>query len=290
MSITLGCIADDYTGASDLANTLTKCGLRTVQTIGVPAADLALPDVDAVVVALKSRSCAKDDAVTWSRRGERLAARARRDACAVQDLLDLRFDEGRQHRPRRRGTAGGKRRHDRAGDAGVSGDRPHGLPGQPVRRRRAAERKPAEGSSAQSDARCEPGAGAGRAEPFEGRPRQSRERRQGCGRDPHKTCRAGRRGREDGDHRCGVRSRSRNHRPRRAGSSALGRRVRHRPRPGAGACDDGPRARDAVPDHRSARRSAARPRASPAAARRRRWHRSRAPRLRCRCCGSIRRR
>ena len=65
--ITLGCIADDYTGASDLANTLTKCGLRTVQTIGVPAADLALPDVDAVVVALKSRSCAKDDAVAWSR-------------------------------------------------------------------------------------------------------------------------------------------------------------------------------------------------------------------------------
>ncbi|MDQ8727674.1 3-oxo-tetronate kinase [Bradyrhizobium sp. LHD-71] len=65
--ITLGCVADDYTGASDLANTLTKCGLRTVQTIGVPAKDLALPEVDAVVVALKSRSCAKDDAIAWSR-------------------------------------------------------------------------------------------------------------------------------------------------------------------------------------------------------------------------------
>ena len=55
MTIALGCIADDYTGASDLANTLTKAGLRTVQTIGVPG-DLALPEVDAVVVALKSRS------------------------------------------------------------------------------------------------------------------------------------------------------------------------------------------------------------------------------------------
>ena len=43
MTITLGCIADDYTGASDLANTLTKCGLRTVQTIGVPAAILRCP-------------------------------------------------------------------------------------------------------------------------------------------------------------------------------------------------------------------------------------------------------
>lgn len=41
--LSLGCIADDYTGASDLANTLTRAGLRTVQTIGVPADDLALP-------------------------------------------------------------------------------------------------------------------------------------------------------------------------------------------------------------------------------------------------------
>ena len=43
MTLALGCIADDYTGASDLANTLTRCGLRTVQTIGVPSDDLALP-------------------------------------------------------------------------------------------------------------------------------------------------------------------------------------------------------------------------------------------------------
>ncbi len=67
MSLRLGCIADDYTGASDLANTLTKAGLRTVQTIGVPPADLSLSDVDAVVVALKSRSIAAADAVAQSR-------------------------------------------------------------------------------------------------------------------------------------------------------------------------------------------------------------------------------
>ena len=55
----LGCIADDFTGASDLANTLTANGMRTVQTIGVPVAPLpATGDdrADAVVVALKSRS------------------------------------------------------------------------------------------------------------------------------------------------------------------------------------------------------------------------------------------
>src|SRR6202045_3938977 len=67
----LGCIADDYTGASDLANTLTRNGLRTVQTIGVPAGDLALPEVDAVVVSLKSRSIDPGVAVTGSRAAEK---------------------------------------------------------------------------------------------------------------------------------------------------------------------------------------------------------------------------
>ena len=70
MTLALGCIADDYTGASDLANTLTRAGLRTVQTIGVPSDDLALPEVDAVVVSLKSRSIEAGLAVTRSRAAE----------------------------------------------------------------------------------------------------------------------------------------------------------------------------------------------------------------------------
>jgi len=61
----LGCIADDFTGATDLANNLVRSGMRTVQTIGVPAARLD-EDVDAVVVALKSRTVAAADAVTQS--------------------------------------------------------------------------------------------------------------------------------------------------------------------------------------------------------------------------------
>ncbi len=66
----LGCIADDYTGASDLANTLTRSGLRTVQTIGVPADDFEMPEVDAVVVSLKSRSIEATQAVAKSRAAE----------------------------------------------------------------------------------------------------------------------------------------------------------------------------------------------------------------------------
>lgn len=61
----LGCIADDFTGATDLANNLVRSGMRTLQTIGVPAAPLS-GDVDAVVVALKSRTIAAADAVAQS--------------------------------------------------------------------------------------------------------------------------------------------------------------------------------------------------------------------------------
>jgi uncharacterized protein YgbK (DUF1537 family) len=64
--IRLGCIADDYTGASDLAGVLRDAGLRTVQTIGVPGADLSLDGIDAVVVALKSRSIEPERAVAQS--------------------------------------------------------------------------------------------------------------------------------------------------------------------------------------------------------------------------------
>jgi uncharacterized protein YgbK (DUF1537 family) len=71
VTLALGCIADDYTGASDLANTLTRCGLRTVQTIGVPSDDLDLPEVDAVVVSLKSRSIEAGLAVSRSRAAEK---------------------------------------------------------------------------------------------------------------------------------------------------------------------------------------------------------------------------
>lgn len=93
MSLKLGCIADDYTGASDLANTLTRAGLRTVQTIGVPSDDLKLPEVDAVVVSLKSRSIEASVAVKRSRDAEawlrgRGAAHVLFKICSTFDSTD----------------------------------------------------------------------------------------------------------------------------------------------------------------------------------------------------------
>jgi len=64
-SLLLGCIADDFTGGADLANNLVRAGMRVVQAIGVPAAPLA-DDVDAVVVALKSRTIPAAEAVAQS--------------------------------------------------------------------------------------------------------------------------------------------------------------------------------------------------------------------------------
>ena len=62
----LGVIADDFTGATDIAGMLVKGGMRTIQTIGVPRKGMIPDDVDAVVVALKTRSIAAKDAVAQS--------------------------------------------------------------------------------------------------------------------------------------------------------------------------------------------------------------------------------
>lgn len=65
MSCLLGCIADDFTGGTDLAGMLVKAGMRTVQMIGVPQEPIA-DDIDAVVIALKSRTSPVDEAVAES--------------------------------------------------------------------------------------------------------------------------------------------------------------------------------------------------------------------------------
>ncbi len=64
MPLLLGCIADDFTGATDLANTLVKGGMSAVQVIGVPTGPL--PDADAVIIALKSRTAPVGEAVAQS--------------------------------------------------------------------------------------------------------------------------------------------------------------------------------------------------------------------------------
>ena len=66
MSIVLGAIADDFTGATDLAGTWVKEGVKTVQTVGVPGGGTDIGDAEAVVVALKSRTAPVGEAVSRS--------------------------------------------------------------------------------------------------------------------------------------------------------------------------------------------------------------------------------
>ncbi|MCR9300040.1 four-carbon acid sugar kinase family protein [Vibrio fluvialis] len=61
----LGVIADDFTGATDIAGFLVENGMRTVQLNGMPAGDTQV-DADAVVISLKSRSCPANQAVSQS--------------------------------------------------------------------------------------------------------------------------------------------------------------------------------------------------------------------------------
>lgn len=66
MGLLIGGIADDSTGATDLANTLVKQGVRAAQLIGVPSDSTPVPDAEAVVVALKTRTAPKAEAVAQS--------------------------------------------------------------------------------------------------------------------------------------------------------------------------------------------------------------------------------
>ena len=79
MTVLLGCIADDFTGGTDLAGMLVKSGMRTIQLIGIPTGPIAsitsitsmTSDVDAIVIALKSRTAPVEDAVAESLAGLR---------------------------------------------------------------------------------------------------------------------------------------------------------------------------------------------------------------------------
>lgn len=61
-----GCIADDFTGATDVASAFRRAGLRTVLLFGEPSDHVAIPTCDAIVVALKSRSVPVREAVRVS--------------------------------------------------------------------------------------------------------------------------------------------------------------------------------------------------------------------------------
>jgi uncharacterized protein YgbK (DUF1537 family) len=79
--ITLGVIADDFTGATDAASMLVRAGMRTVQLIGVPDAKQPVPAADAIVVGLKTRTVPVADATAESLAALRWLQRAGMRQC-----------------------------------------------------------------------------------------------------------------------------------------------------------------------------------------------------------------
>ncbi len=149
----LGCIADDFTGATDLAGTLVRGGMRTIQAIGPPAEGESFTGADAIVIALKSRTAPKGRCCRAVARRLPLAARQWCWPDLFQILLDFRFDPRGQHRTRGRCASGRARRgfHDRL--PGISRNQAHDLSGTSLCRRRIALRIGHAASSADADDR-----------------------------------------------------------------------------------------------------------------------------------------
>ncbi len=214
----LGAIADDFTGATDLASMLVRGGMRTVQLIGVPRPDEPAPDADAVVVALKSRTAPV-------RAGGATKASPRWRGCARAGCRQFFFkycstfdstDAG-QYRPGRRRADRGAGLRLRARLPGVPGQCAQRLPGPSVRRRRAAERERHGAPSADADDRRQPGARAVAADRRHGRSGAVRDGRAGRDGDPPGDDRAEGAGSPLRHRRCGHRRAS--GRDRRSGGS-----------------------------------------------------------------------
>ena len=159
----LGCIADDFTGATDLANMLVRGGMRTVQTIGVPDTPTAQIEADALVVALSRARFLAAKRCAVARRA-RVVARSRAAGSSTSNIARRSTPPIRQYRPGRGCVArcAEGRFHHRL--PGVSGERPHDLSRQSVRRRRAAERIRHGESSAHADDRLQSRARAAAAD------------------------------------------------------------------------------------------------------------------------------
>ena len=224
-------IADDFTGATDLASMLVRGGMRTVQLIGVPVADEPAPDADAVVVALKSRTAPVQQAVEESLAALAVAARAGCRQFFFKYCSTFDSTDAGQYRPGRRRADRGARLRLRARLPGVPGQRAQRLPGPSVRRRRAAERERHGAPSADADDRRQPGARAVAPDRRHGRPGALRHGRAGRDGDPRRDDGAEGAGPPLRHRRCGDRRASGRDRRGRGAARADHRRLRRRDGP-----------------------------------------------------------
>ena len=160
----LGVIADDLTGATDVALMLAREGMRVIQTVGVPAlgSRVARRRRRRRLDEVAHQPCGRGGGMVA--RGLRCPSRGRCAADPVQILLHLRFHRCRQYRPRCGGADEAARCGLHGRVSGLSRERALGLPGASLRRLGVAVGQPDEGPPADADARFQPGSRAGAAD------------------------------------------------------------------------------------------------------------------------------
>ena len=103
MTTFLGCIADDFTGATDLAGLLARSGIKVSLRMGIP--DENPKDTAAIeVIALKCRTAPVEEAVAECRAALSWLKKARCEPLLLEILLDLRQHRQGQYRPCRRSS------------------------------------------------------------------------------------------------------------------------------------------------------------------------------------------
>lgn len=166
MTAVLGCIADDFTGGTDLAETLSRNGMRTIQLLGVPDTALAseaAAQADALVVALKIRTVPVEEAVSQALAALEALRAAGCPPVLLEILLHLRLHPQGQHRPGGGGPAPSPRRRPRGRLPLLSRKQADGLSGLPFRGRQAAARNLHAQPPADAHDRREPHPAHGRA-------------------------------------------------------------------------------------------------------------------------------
>lgn len=166
MTAVLGCIADDFTGGTDLAETLSRNGMRTIQLLGVPGCRAGLGSRRT-----GRRAGRGPEDPHRPRRGGRQPGprRARSPArrgwppVLLEILLHLRLHPQGQHRPGGGGPAPSPRRRPRGRLPLLPRKQTDGLSGLPFRGRQAAARNLHAQPPADAHDRREPHPAHGRA-------------------------------------------------------------------------------------------------------------------------------
>ena len=190
----LGVVADDLTGATDVALMLSREGMRTVQVIGPPSGAIDLKGADAVVVALKSRTIPPAEAVALSLAAASALKRGGAEQLLFKYCSTFDSTDAGNIGPVAEALLDFMRSDLTIACPAFPANRTHHLPRPSLRRRPPAFRQPDEGPSAHPHARRQSRPRAAAASEGTGRARIRADGGERRGGDPRGLCASAPRG------------------------------------------------------------------------------------------------